>query len=85
MTTEYSSIVYVYVDYIVKQRKENIILHMLNSDDIVHKFKEAIREKEYDTGDGIEMTSIVIYTCYGCAYNCSGQRDHMEEGGCLYS
>ena len=23
-------------------------------------------------------------TCMGCLYNCPGQRDHMEEDGCLY-
>jgi hypothetical protein len=22
-------------------------------------------------------------TCYGCIYDCPGQRDHMEIGGCL--
>lgn len=71
---------YLVVFYKLKEEENTIILPIINDTDIIISFKEYIKEK-----GTIEIISMISYTCYGCAYDCPGQKDHMEKGGCLFT
>lgn len=76
---------YIVVEYKIGEEIDRIIIHQVIADDFIVKFKKTIKDRLNGEEDVVEMISMTPYTCYGCAYDCSGQRDHMDEGGCLQS
>ena len=64
------------VTYICNNKTLTVEIHVNHKDHVSNEMKK------YHAAKILSVEKIV--TCQGCLYDASGQKDHMDEGGCLY-